>query len=45
VALGFSSRHPRAMYLRTKTWIDRIAASAIAALGLRLVVTARDSGI
>jgi threonine/homoserine/homoserine lactone efflux protein len=45
VALGFSSRHPRAMYLRTKTWIDRVAAGAIAALGLRLIVTARDSGI
>jgi threonine/homoserine/homoserine lactone efflux protein len=45
VALCFSSRRPREIYLRAKTWIDRIAASAIAALGLRLVFAAQKTGI
>ncbi|MPW16848.1 LysE family translocator [Paraburkholderia sp. CNPSo 3157] len=45
VALCFSSRHPREVYLRAKKWIDRIAASAIAALGLRLIFAARKAGI
>jgi threonine/homoserine/homoserine lactone efflux protein len=45
VALGFSSRGPREMYLRAKKWIDRIAAGAIAALGLRLILTAPKAGI
>jgi threonine/homoserine/homoserine lactone efflux protein len=44
VALGFSSRGPREMYLRAKKWIDRIAAGAIAALGLRLILTAPKAG-
>jgi len=42
VALCFSSPLPRRLYLRAKKWIDRLAAGAIAALGLRLV--ASDSG-
>ncbi|AQH04507.1 threonine transporter (plasmid) [Burkholderia sp. KK1] len=45
VALGFSSERPREMYLRAKKWIDRIAASVIAALGLRLVLTAGKAGL
>jgi threonine/homoserine/homoserine lactone efflux protein len=45
VALCFSSQHPRDIYLRTKKWIDRLAASAIAALGLRLILTANRSGL
>ncbi|BAO92110.1 LysE family translocator [Caballeronia cordobensis] len=45
VALGFSSERPREMYLRAKKWIDRIAASVIAALGLRLVLTAGKTGL
>jgi threonine/homoserine/homoserine lactone efflux protein len=45
VALGFSTSKPRALYLRAKAWIDRIAAGAIAALGLRLIVTAHRGGI
>jgi threonine/homoserine/homoserine lactone efflux protein len=45
VALGFSTSKPRALYLRAKAWIDRIAAGAIAALGLRLIVTAHRVGI
>jgi threonine/homoserine/homoserine lactone efflux protein len=45
VALGFSSERPRDMYLRAKKWIDRIASSVIAALGLRLVLTAGRTGL
>lgn len=45
VALCFSSRVPREMYLRAKTWVDRVAAVAIAALGLRLILTAPKAGL
>jgi threonine/homoserine/homoserine lactone efflux protein len=45
VALCFSSRRPRELYLRAKKWIDRIAAGAITALGLRLIFTAHKAGI
>ena len=45
VALGFSSQGPREMYLRAKKWIDRVAASVIAALGLRLVLAAGRTGL
>jgi threonine/homoserine/homoserine lactone efflux protein len=45
VAMCFSSRRPREVYLRMKKWIDRVAASAIAALGLRLIYTAHKVGI
>ena len=45
VALCFSSRRPRELYLRAKKWIDRIAATMIAALGLRLILAAGRSGI
>ncbi|MDR5745531.1 LysE family transporter [Caballeronia sp. LZ029] len=45
VALGFSSKRPREMYLRTRKWIDRIAASVIAMLGLRLILTAGRTGL
>ncbi len=40
VALCFSSQRPRDLYLRAKRWIDRVAAGAIAALGLRLILSA-----
>ena len=40
VALAFSSRRPRALYLRLKLWIDRIASLVIGGLGIRLVVEA-----
>ncbi|CAO3378554.1 LysE family translocator [Azospirillum argentinense] len=40
VAVAFSAGRPRAAYLRSKTWIDRMAASVIGALGVRLVVDA-----
>lgn len=45
VALGFSTSKPRELYLRAKAWIDRIAAGAIAALGLRLIWTAHRVGL
>jgi threonine/homoserine/homoserine lactone efflux protein len=45
VALCFSSQRPRDVYLRAKKWIDRIAAGAITALGLRLILTAPKAGI
>jgi threonine/homoserine/homoserine lactone efflux protein len=45
VALCFSSRRPREAYLRWKSGIDRVAASAIGLLGLRLILTARRIGI
>jgi threonine/homoserine/homoserine lactone efflux protein len=37
VALAFSSSRPRALYLRSKAWIDRAAGAVMGALGLRLV--------
>lgn len=40
VALAFSAGRPRAAYLRSKSWIDRIAAAAIGALGVRLIADA-----
>ncbi|NIE67796.1 LysE family transporter [Burkholderia sp. Ax-1719] len=45
VALSFSSQRPRDLYLRAKRWIDRVAAGAIAALGLRLIVSAGHRGL
>jgi threonine/homoserine/homoserine lactone efflux protein len=38
VAYAFSAPRPRAAYLRSKTLIDRIAASVLGALGLRLII-------
>ncbi len=40
VAVAFSAGRPRTAYLRSKAWIDRLAASVIGALGIRLVVEA-----
>ncbi|WP_322011956.1 LysE family translocator [Paraburkholderia sp. J12] len=45
VALCFSSQRPRDLYLRARRWIDRVAAGAIAALGLRLIFTAGHRGL
>lgn len=45
VALVFSNSRPRAFYLRAKTGIDRVAACAVGALGLRLITTAPQSGM
>lgn len=38
VALAFSARKPRAAYLKSKKWIDRIAGAAMGALGFRLLM-------
>jgi len=38
VALAFSASTPRAVYLRSKIWIDRIAGAVIGALGVRLLM-------
>lgn len=45
VALCFSSQRPRDLYLRAKSGIDRVAATAIAALGLRLILSAGHRGL
>ena len=45
VALSFSSRRPRAWYLKMKTGVDRMAAGAIAVLGLRLIWKAPQGGL
>jgi threonine/homoserine/homoserine lactone efflux protein len=37
VALVFSASKPRAFYLQSKTWIDRIAGAVMSALGFRLI--------
>lgn len=39
VALAFSARHPRRLYLAAKSWIDRTAGAVMAGLGLRLIVS------
>jgi threonine/homoserine/homoserine lactone efflux protein len=42
VALAFSSDRPRAAYLRSKRWIDRLAGAVMGLLGVRLIAeTAR----
>ena len=38
VALAFSSKRPRAAYLRSKTAVDRVAASVMGLLSLKLIV-------
>jgi threonine/homoserine/homoserine lactone efflux protein len=38
VALAFSSSGPRAAYLRSKTWVDRVAGAVLGALGARLLI-------
>ncbi|NLR98560.1 LysE family transporter [Rhizobium sp. P38BS-XIX] len=37
VTLAFSSNRPRALYVGSKLWIDRVAGAVIGALGARLV--------
>jgi threonine efflux protein len=44
VALAFSSTRPRAAYLRSKRWIDRLAGSVLGVLGIRLIVDAGRPG-
>jgi threonine/homoserine/homoserine lactone efflux protein len=42
VALAFSSARPRALYLGAKGWLDRTAGAVIGALGIRLLLEARE---
>jgi threonine/homoserine/homoserine lactone efflux protein len=37
VAVLFSAERPRAAYLRSKTWIDRLAGAVMGLLGARLI--------
>ena len=37
VAVAFSSRGPRSLYLRSKSWIDRAAGAVVGALGAKLM--------
>lgn len=37
VALAFSAQRPRAVYLRSKAWVDRAAGAVMGVLGARLV--------
>jgi threonine/homoserine/homoserine lactone efflux protein len=39
VAVAFSTRHPRRLYLAAKRWIDRTAGAVMAGLGLRLILS------
>ncbi len=45
VAVGFSSRAPKAAYLRLKVWIDRAAGAVIGALGLKLMTDSVRSSV
>jgi len=40
VAVAFSAGRPRAAYLRSKVWIDRVAGAVMGLLGVRLVAEA-----
>lgn len=44
VALIFSSRRPKEVYLNAKLMIDRAAALTIGALGMKLILTSREPG-
>lgn len=39
VALAFSAKHPRRLYLAAKTWIDRLAGTVMAGLGVQLITS------
>jgi threonine/homoserine/homoserine lactone efflux protein len=43
VALLFSAEGPRAAYLYAKPWVDRIMAALLGALGLKLLIDARNT--
>lgn len=45
VAIFFSSRHATQFYATAKTAIDRVGATIVTGLGLRLIITARHFGI
>ena len=41
VALGLSAAQPRAFYLRSKAWLDRVTGGVMAMLGIKLIASAR----
>lgn len=43
VAFAFSANKPRAVYLRSKAWIDRTAGAVMGAMGLRLLIAGVQS--
>jgi threonine/homoserine/homoserine lactone efflux protein len=43
VALAFSARQPRKVYIAAKAWIDRAAGAVMAGLGLRLILSGLSS--
>ena len=43
VALALSSERPRSAYLRYKAWMDRVAGGVMAALGVKLVLSAQSA--
>lgn len=45
VALSFSSRGPKAAYLRSKVWIDRAAGMVVGALGVKLMADSVRSSV
>jgi threonine/homoserine/homoserine lactone efflux protein len=45
VALSFSSRGPKAAYLRSKVWIDRAAGMVVGALGVKLMTDSVRSSV
>lgn len=45
VATGMSVSRLRGAYERAKTWVDRVAAAVLAALGVRLLATATSRGL
>ncbi len=44
VAIALSSSRPRRVYLSYKAWVDRVAGTAMGALGIRLLYSAGDAG-
>jgi threonine/homoserine/homoserine lactone efflux protein len=40
VAVAFSADRPRGIYLRSKTWLDRLAGAVMGLLGVRLITEA-----
>lgn len=45
VAVGFSSRAPRAAYLRSKLWIDRTAGAVVGTLGVKLMMDSTRTSV
>lgn len=45
VAMGFSSRAPRAAYLRAKLWIDRTAGAVVGTLGVKLMMDSTRTSV